>query len=110
MACLSTGSPRFREVRLEERTAAANECVPDRGHAASRRIGSSAPHWTILGSQDKLRQSAALPACLSTHQPNVNANDSTPESKNSISNCRSETGPDCRIHRYKRCSVNIQLP
>ena len=50
MACLSTGSPRFREVLLEERTAAANERVPDRGHAASRRIGSSAPHWTILGS------------------------------------------------------------
>jgi hypothetical protein len=34
MACLSTGSPRFREVLLEERTAAANERVPDRGHAA----------------------------------------------------------------------------
>jgi Haem-degrading len=30
-------------------------------------------------------------------QPNVNANVSTPESKNSISNCRSEIGPDCRI-------------
>ena len=32
-----------------------------------------------------------------THQPNVNANASTPASRNSISNVRSTIGPGCLI-------------
>src|SRR4029079_14666561 len=37
---------------------------------------------------------------LSSRQPNVNANASTPESRNSISNRRSEIGPGCRTSEY----------
>ena len=43
-------------------------------------------------------------------QPNVNAKASTPEPRNSISNCRSAMGFGCRISWYSRCSVTVPLP
>jgi hypothetical protein len=84
----------------------ARECRPALGClSGGRRVLSRA-----AGRRDRRGIRPHPPVSIETSQPNVNANASTPASRNSIAIVRSTIGVGCRTSWYSRCSLNIPLP
>jgi hypothetical protein len=63
--------------------------------------------WWSIFSEAVFMVSLPWFECRVVDQPNVNAKASTPGPRNSISNCRSTMGFDCRISWYRRCSLTV---
>ena len=101
-ACLGSRrahhNPPFRATIVSERGAVLRQLEPEHGH---EEIDSRILVAHDEGEEMEVRHAVPLyaerPREEDARHPNVNANTSTPESRNSISNCRSAIEPDCRI-------------